>query len=286
MRPGLSGSVQSRSSSGLRCRALAEPDRRDRGGDDDPLRPGVQARAQDPEGSLPRGHDQLVGVLRLLGWEWRGDVQDVLAARNRLGPALVAGEVRGEHRQPIAGVHLGTDRGSHLGLPGEAADRRSHRVAAAQELDHAPAAEKAGATGDQNRLTADLQPSSAATLTGSAILAPVSALASEHCEACEKGTPPLSEEEAADDGGGGAGVAARRQPEAAPRVLVPQLPRRVRVRRARGARGRGRGTPARHRAGLGTGELRPHDARGLGADAQRLRDGGQDRPAGAAGGER
>jgi len=28
-------------------------------------------------------------------------------------------------------------------------------------------------------------------------LAPVSTLASEHCEACEQGTPPLSEEEAA-----------------------------------------------------------------------------------------
>jgi hypothetical protein len=80
-------------------------------------------------------------------------VQDVVAALNRLGPALIAREVRGEHRQPIAGVHLGTDRGSHLGLPGEVANRRSDRVAATQELDHAPAAEEARATGDQSRLT-------------------------------------------------------------------------------------------------------------------------------------
>ena len=78
-------------------------------------------------------------------------MQDVIAAISRFGPDLVAGEVRREHRQPIAGVQLGTDRGSHLGLPRGAADRRSHRVAAAQELDHAPAAEEAGATSDQNR---------------------------------------------------------------------------------------------------------------------------------------
>ena len=81
-------------------------------------------------------------------------MEDVVAAPNRLGPALVAGEVGGEHGQPIAGIHLGTDRGAHLGLPGEAANGRPHRVAAAQELDHAPAAEEAGATGDQDRLTA------------------------------------------------------------------------------------------------------------------------------------
>jgi hypothetical protein len=80
-------------------------------------------------------------------------MQNVVAALNRLGPALIAGEVRGEHRQAIAGVDLGTDRGSHPGLPGEAANRRSHPVAAAQKLDHAPAAEEARATGDQNRLT-------------------------------------------------------------------------------------------------------------------------------------
>ena len=49
---------------------FAEPDRRDRGGDDDPLHTCVQARAQDPEGSRARGHDQLVRVLRLLGREW------------------------------------------------------------------------------------------------------------------------------------------------------------------------------------------------------------------------
>ena len=80
-------------------------------------------------------------------------MEDVVAALDRLGPAVVAGEVRGEHRQPVAGIHLGADRGPHLGLPREAADRRPHGVAAAQELDHAPAAEEAGAAGDQNRLT-------------------------------------------------------------------------------------------------------------------------------------
>ena len=79
-------------------------------------------------------------------------MEDVVAARDRLGPALVAGQVGGEHRQPIAGLDLGTHRGPHLRLAREAANGRSHRVAAAQELDHTPAAEKAGATGDQNRL--------------------------------------------------------------------------------------------------------------------------------------
>ena len=79
-------------------------------------------------------------------------MEDVVAALDGFRPALVAGQVRREHRQAIARVDLGTDRRSHLGLAGKAANRRPHRVALAQQLDHAPATEEAGAAGDQDRL--------------------------------------------------------------------------------------------------------------------------------------
>ena len=108
----------------------------------------------------------------------------------------------------------------------------------------------------------------------------MSELASEHCEACEKGTPPLSEEEAA----------------AARRPTCPQWQREgnQRLRREftfanfRDAFGfvarvalvaESEGHHPDIELGLGTGAVRPHDPRRLRADAQRLRDGGEDRPA-------
>ena len=82
-------------------------DRGDRGGDDDPLDAAPQGRAQDPQGPVAGGHDQLVGVLGLGRRERRGDVEDVVAAVDRLLPALVAKQVGGGEREPVAGVDLG-----------------------------------------------------------------------------------------------------------------------------------------------------------------------------------
>ncbi len=148
-----SGSLQSRSSSGRpEHRLAAAGDRGDRGGDDDSLDPGVEGGAQDPQRALARRHDQLVGVLRLHRREGRGDVEHVVAAGDGLGPAVVGEQVGGEHREPLAGVDLRGDRGAHLALAGEVADGRAHRVALAQQLDDAPAAEESRAAADQDGL--------------------------------------------------------------------------------------------------------------------------------------
>ena len=78
---------------------------------------GLQAGSQHPQGAIARGDDQLVGVLGLRGRKWRSDVEDVVASARRLLPAGIPVEVRGEHREPIAHVHLRGKGGADLGLP-------------------------------------------------------------------------------------------------------------------------------------------------------------------------
>jgi hypothetical protein len=79
-------------------------------------------------------------------------VEDVPAPAGGLIPATVVLEIRGGELEPVPRVDLGADRGSDLRLTGEVADGGPYPVAAAEELYRAPAAEEAGAAGDENRL--------------------------------------------------------------------------------------------------------------------------------------
>ena len=88
VRSRLSGSVQSASVSGVEGLA-GVADRRYRGGDDDAFDPRVEAGAEHAQGSLAGGDDQLVRILRLDRRERRSDVENVVAALDRVRPVLV-----------------------------------------------------------------------------------------------------------------------------------------------------------------------------------------------------
>ena len=79
-------------------------------------------------------------------------MQYVVASIDRPVPTVVGEQIRGQHSEVVAGVHLGGDSGPHLGLSREVAHGRAHRIAAAKQLDQAPAAQVTGAAGDEDRL--------------------------------------------------------------------------------------------------------------------------------------
>ena len=137
--------------------ALREPDRGDGGGDDHPLHVVVERLAEHAQCALAGRHDQLVRVLRLVRREGGGHVQDVVAALDDVVPVLVAQQVGLMDGEVVAGIDLRGDRLVHLPLAGGVPDGRPDAVAAPHQLDDAPAAEIAGAAGDQNRLAVALR---------------------------------------------------------------------------------------------------------------------------------
>ena len=77
-------------------------------------------------------------------------MEDVVATLDRLGPAVVGGEVGGEEGEAAIGAGLGPDRGPHVGLAAQIPDRGPHPVPALQQFDDAPAAEEPRPAGDQH----------------------------------------------------------------------------------------------------------------------------------------
>ena len=73
-----------------------------------------------------------------LGWtgrERRGDVEDVAAARDRLGPPGVGREVGGDDLEAVAACRGPLrDRGAHRALAREVAHGRTHVVAPLEQL--------------------------------------------------------------------------------------------------------------------------------------------------------
>ena len=131
----------------------AAPDGGDRRGHHDPLDAGVQARPQDAQRTVAGGDDELVRVLRLCRRERRGDMEDVGAAGDGLGPPGVVAQIGGDDREPA--VRLGArrrHRRADVALAGGVADGRAHRVTAVEQLRDAPAAEVAGPAGDEDGL--------------------------------------------------------------------------------------------------------------------------------------
>ena len=136
--------------------ALREPDRGDGGGDDHPLHVVVECLAEHTQCALAGRDDQLVRVLRLVRREGGGHVQDVVAALDDVVPVLVAHQVGLMNGQVVGGIDLRRNRLVHLPLAGGIPDGGPDAIAAANQLDDAPAAEIAGPAGDQNRLAVAL----------------------------------------------------------------------------------------------------------------------------------
>jgi hypothetical protein len=65
-------------------------------------------------------------------------MQDEVARRDRLRPAVVGGEIGRREGQPVPGVGTGTlEHRAHVGLARERAHSRSHLVPRAEELQDA-----------------------------------------------------------------------------------------------------------------------------------------------------
>ena len=81
-------------------------------------------------------------------------MEDVVASLHGLLPALVACEIRGEDREPVAYVRLRREHRTHFALAREIADGRANPIAGLQKLDQAPAAQETGAPCDEHGLVA------------------------------------------------------------------------------------------------------------------------------------
>ncbi len=100
--------------------------------------------------ALARRNDEIVFVLWRPWWKRRCNVQHVLRALDGSCPTVVAHQVGRVERQSVLRIDLRCNRGAHLGLSRRIADRRADFVAAAKELDDAPARNRARAAGNEN----------------------------------------------------------------------------------------------------------------------------------------
>jgi Family of unknown function (DUF6346) len=107
----------------------------------DPAYARANGRPQHPQRSLAGRRDQPVRIRRVgpLGGHRGRDVQDVVTALHRLGPAIVA--------EQISDVASRTRRD-----PQRIANRRADLVAALEQRGDAPAGDETGTTGPQNSL--------------------------------------------------------------------------------------------------------------------------------------
>jgi hypothetical protein len=107
-------------------------------------------------------------MLRHSSRERRSDVQDEVAAGDRLGPAGVALEIGGGEGEPVPGVCASSvDERPHVGLAGKAAHAGAHPMARGQAAQDAVAADEPRPHGHENQTHGKLLARSGAREMGS-----------------------------------------------------------------------------------------------------------------------
>ena len=136
----------------------------------------LACRAARRTGAEAGRHDHLVCVTGLIRRERRGDVKPVVASVDRLGPAVVGGEVGDGDCECVS--RLGATARHHvsyIGLPRSRSHARADAIAGVQQRDDAVRTHKTGGTGDEhlsasldapNRIGRSCRPRVAGTVLG------------------------------------------------------------------------------------------------------------------------